>query len=101
MIQFFIIQEHIFPRNVVSHEAKSFLNDIVIDPDHEFAFISDSDAGKIVVYSLKDNLSWSIEHSSMKANPRVIIKLRCFLCKTLSNFLQLHIFNKNKCIHFL
>ena len=85
----------------MSHEAKSFLNDIVIDPDHEFAFISDSDAGKIVVYSLKDNLSWSIEHSSMKANPRVIIKLRCFLCKTISKFmLQLHFLIKTNAYIF-
>ena len=52
----------------MSRNGKSFLNDIVIDPDDEFAFISDSDEGKIVVYSLKDDLSWSIEHSSMQAN---------------------------------
>ena len=57
----------------MSRNGKSFLNDIVIDPDDEFAFISDSDKGKIVVYSLKDDLSWSVEHSSMKANPRVTI----------------------------
>ena len=56
----------------MSHNGQSFLNDIVIDPDDKFAFISDSDAGKIVVYSLKDDSSWNIEHSSMKANPRVI-----------------------------
>jgi len=39
----------------VSHRGQSFLNDIVVDPDDEFAFISDSGAGKIVVYSLKDD----------------------------------------------
>ena len=59
----------------MSHRGQSFLNDIVVDPDDEFAFISDSKAGKIVVYSLQDDSSWNIEHSYMKANPKVIINL--------------------------
>ena len=59
----------------MSHRGQSFLNDIVVDPDDEFAFISDSDAGKLVVYSLKDDSSWNIEHSSMKANPKVMTNL--------------------------
>ena len=50
------------------------MNDIVVDPDDNFAFISDSKAGKIIAYSLKSDSSWSIEHSSMKASPKVSVE---------------------------
>ena len=58
----------------MSHQGQSFLNDIVVDPDDSFAFISDSKAGKIIAYSLKSDSSWSIEHSSMKASPKVSVE---------------------------
>lgn len=59
------------PDEVVSHRGGSFLNDVVVDPDDRVAYISDSKAGRIVVFDAKTGAAWTIEHSSMKANPKV------------------------------
>ena len=55
--------------------TRSFLNDITLDtsdPQDKFAFISDSNAGAIVVYSLRLNRSWNAEHLAMKANNAMV-----------------------------
>jgi len=52
----------------------SFLNDIAINLGAgqlgKFAYISDSDRGVLVVFSLARDRSWTVEHSSMRADLR-------------------------------
>jgi len=69
-----IIHSHQFPSSVVPRFG-SFLNDIVINlagkgGEGKFAYISDSDRGVLVVFSLTLDRSWTVEHSSMRADLR-------------------------------
>ena len=53
--------------------TSSFLNDIVLNvanKDDKYAYISDSDRGVLVVYSLSQDTSWLVKHSSMRADIR-------------------------------
>ena len=67
-----IISKHNFPESVVPKQS-SFLNDItlnVANEDDKYAYISDSERGVLVVYSLARNSSWLVRHSSMRADLR-------------------------------
>jgi len=69
-----ILHQHEFPSNIVPRSG-SFLNDIAIniadkDGQGKFAYISDSDRGVLVVFSLAQDRSWTVEHSSMRADLR-------------------------------
>ncbi len=61
--------------------TKSFLNDMVLDLTDadrgKLAYISDSDAGNIVVYDFANDRSWKANHLTMRAD--IAVK------KTLSN----------------
>ena len=66
------MHSHTFPRTVVPSSG-SFLNDIVLNvaqADDKRAYISDSDRGLLVVFSLKKDRSWTVSHSSMRADLR-------------------------------
>ena len=65
-----VVHSYNFPANIVPRSG-SFLNDIalnVANPDDKFAYITDSDLGRLVVYSLKQDKSWLVQHSSMRAD---------------------------------
>eukprot|EP00092_Neocalanus_flemingeri_P022065 GFUD01023932.1.p1 GENE.GFUD01023932.1~~GFUD01023932.1.p1 ORF type:complete len:403 (+),score=95.27 GFUD01023932.1:96-1304(+) len=65
-----VVHRYNFPENIVPRSG-SFLNDIalnVANPDDKFAYITDSDLGRLVVYSLKKDQSWLVQHSSMRAD---------------------------------
>merc|ERR1712179_287670 len=65
-----IVHRYNFPANVVPRSG-SFLNDIalnVANKDDKFAYMTDSDLGRLVVYSLKADKSWLVTHSSMRAD---------------------------------
>ena len=67
-----VLSKYNFPESVVPKQS-NFLNDIalnVADEDDKYAYISDSDRGVLVVYSLARNSSWLIRHSSMRADLR-------------------------------
>ena len=64
-----ILRQYSFPSSVAS--KSSFLNDIALDisdPTNKFAFISDSNLGRIIIYSFALNKSWKAEHGAMKAD---------------------------------
>jgi len=65
-----VVHRYNFPANIVPRTG-SFLNDIalnVADPADKFAYMTDSDLGRLVVYSLKTDKSWLVTHSSMRAD---------------------------------
>ena len=65
-----IIHTYNFPESVVP-KTGSFLNDIalnVADQGNKFAYISDSERGVLVVYSLAQGTSWLVSHSAMRAD---------------------------------
>ena len=65
-----IVHRYNFPASVVPRSG-SFLNDIalnVANKDDKFAYMTDSDLGRLVVYSLKADKSWLVTHSSMRAD---------------------------------
>lgn len=69
-----ILRTHVFPDNVAPKES-AYLSDIVLDHDDGYtAFISDSgdDDPGIIVYSVKENLSWKVRHDSMKFQAEAI-----------------------------
>ena len=58
-----------FPESVVP-KTGSFLNDIALNVAEEgdkFAYISDSERGSLVVFSLRQNRAWRVSHSAMRA----------------------------------
>ena len=61
---------HTFPEAVVPRRrGRSFLNDIALSvarPGEEHAYISDSERGVLVVFSLARDSSWVVAHSSMR-----------------------------------
>uniref|UniRef100_A0A6V7K5K3 Uncharacterized protein n=1 Tax=Bracon brevicornis TaxID=1563983 RepID=A0A6V7K5K3_9HYME len=63
-----VLRVHEFPEHVTPRKV-SYLNDLVLDSTGTgYAYISDTsekDPG-LIVYSLKDNLSWKIRHPSME-----------------------------------
>ena len=66
------MHSHTFPRTVVPSTG-SFLNDIALNVakvEDKMAYISDSDRGLLVVFSLKKDRSWTVSHSSMRADLR-------------------------------
>ena len=65
-----IVHRYNFPASVVPRSG-SFLNDIalnVANKEDKFAYMTDSDLGRLVVYSLKADKSWLVTHSSMRAD---------------------------------
>ena len=65
-----LLHRYNFPENIVPRSG-SFLNDIalnVANPNDKFAYITDSDRGRLIVYSLKTDKSWLVQHSSMRAD---------------------------------
>ena len=65
-----IVHSYNFPERIVPKRG-SFLNDIalnVAEEGNKFAYISDSDRGELVVYSLAQDRSWLVSHSSMRAD---------------------------------
>ena len=59
-----------FPESVVP-KTGSFLNDIalnVADQEDKFAYISDSERGLLVVFSLGQERAWLVSHSAMRAH---------------------------------
>ena len=59
-----------FPEYVVPRSG-SFLNDIalnVAEQEDKFAYISDSERGELVVFSLSQNRAWRVSHSAMRAD---------------------------------
>lgn len=63
------VATHIFPEEVASRNA-NFLYDLVVDLESEFAYVTDNsrDDPGIIVFSRKENQSWKIRHSTMKAD---------------------------------
>lgn len=59
-----VVRVHVFPNHVASYQT-SYLNDIVIDVFHWYAYFSDSNDAAIIVYCLEKNLSWKIMDESM------------------------------------
>ena len=61
---------HTFPEAVVPRRrGRSFLNDIALSvarPGEKHAYISDSERGVLVVFSLARDTSWVVAHSSMR-----------------------------------
>ena len=61
---------HTFPEAVVPRRAgRSFLNDIALSvarAGEKHAYISDSERGVLVVFSLARDTSWVVTHSSMR-----------------------------------
>lgn len=69
-----VLRSYAFPADV-AHPESAFLNDIVVDhEDGGFAYITDSDDKNpgIVVFSLQNNTSWKVTHSSMQAKPDAV-----------------------------
>lgn len=65
-----IVHSYNFPERIVP-KRNSFLNDIalnVVEEGNKFAYISDSDRGQLVVYSLAQDSSWLVSHSTMRAD---------------------------------
>ena len=65
-----VVHRYDFPASVVPRSG-SFLNDIALNiatKDDKFAYMTDSDLGRLVVYSLKKDKSWLVTHSSMRAD---------------------------------
>ena len=65
-----ILHTFSFPDSVVP-KTGSFLNDIalnVADQEDKFAYISDSERGLLVVFSLSQNRAWRVSHSAMRAD---------------------------------
>ena len=59
-----------FPESIVPRSG-SFLNDIalnVADQENKFAYISDSERGLLVVFSLSQDRAWRVSHSAMRAD---------------------------------
>ena len=59
-----------FPESVVPRSG-SFLNDIalnVAEKENKFAYISDSERGLLVVFSLSQDRAWRVSHSAMRAD---------------------------------
>ncbi|CAL8145841.1 unnamed protein product [Orchesella dallaii] len=73
-----VIKEHIFPHSVVNH-TKNFLNDIVVgckniqDENNCYAYISDADDSKLVMYNLMEDRSWFVTHETMIADPSATV----------------------------
>ena len=64
-----ILHSYNFPESVVPR-AGSFLNDIALNVAEEtdkFAYISDSERGSLVVFSLSQDRAWRVSHSAMRA----------------------------------
>ena len=65
-----IVHSYNFPERIVP-KRNSFLNDIalnVVEEGNKLAYISDSDRGQLVVYSLARDSSWLVSHSAMRAD---------------------------------
>ena len=65
-----VIHTFNFPQSVVP-KTGSFLNDIalnVADQEDKFAYISDSERGELVVFSLSQDRAWRVAHSAMRAD---------------------------------
>lgn len=60
-----LVRVHVFPNHVASYRT-SYLNDIVLDVTHWYAYFSDSNGASIIVYSFETNLSWKLKDSSME-----------------------------------
>eukprot|EP01012_Entosiphon_sulcatum_P000878 TRINITY_DN10153_c0_g1_i2.p1 TRINITY_DN10153_c0_g1~~TRINITY_DN10153_c0_g1_i2.p1 ORF type:complete len:280 (-),score=74.01 TRINITY_DN10153_c0_g1_i2:48-887(-) len=70
-----LVREFVFPNDVAPYD-QSFLNDIVVDPVHQFAYISEANTagnGAIVIYDFKRNLARRWAGQSTLADPSVII----------------------------
>ena len=71
-----ILHSHDFPSTVLN-QAANFVNDIVIDPDRQFAYMSDVGVGPlptlheggIIVFDRANDVSHRLEHDSMKSEP--------------------------------
>jgi sugar lactone lactonase YvrE len=57
-----------FPSSVVS-PGKNFLNDIVIDPELQRAYISNPGESSVVVFDKISRVSWKVMHPSMSFEP--------------------------------
>lgn len=64
-----------FPFNDVAAPARSYLNDVRIDPSRDLAYITDSGLGALVVLDLKSGAARRVltDHQSTKADPSVIL----------------------------
>lgn len=63
-----IVREYEFPEEVASRKGGCHLNDIVLDSEAQFAYITDSGSADpgIIVYNFKNGTSWKVrEPSSM------------------------------------
>ncbi|CAG5119025.1 unnamed protein product [Candidula unifasciata] len=69
-----LVRSHDFPEDLVSKET-NFLNDIVLDRGNalstqvRWVHITDAIDAKLVTFSLETNLSHTVHHSSMDADP--------------------------------
>ena len=67
-----VLLTHTFPTSVVPNRG-ALLNDLAVnvaDPENKMVYISDSDRGLLAVYSVRRDQSWTVAHSSMRADLR-------------------------------
>lgn len=69
-----IVREFVFPDAVAPFNS-SFLNDIVVDEEGGYAYISDAGTGAIVIYDFKTNQARRFSDQSTKVEPGVRIKI--------------------------
>jgi len=65
------VRRHVFPEEVVDKSAGSLMRGVVVDtsasdPEDWFAFIANTEAASLVIYSYRDDESWSVSHSSFQ-----------------------------------
>jgi sugar lactone lactonase YvrE len=70
-----VVRDIVFPDSVVP--KKSYLNDVRIDTQNGFAFITDSGIGGLVIVDLKNGQARRVlqNHPSTKAEPSVILNI--------------------------